>query len=340
LSFVIRWKTGRFLITSVMTATLVLSVLLVSLLAEPASAGSWPGGNGKIALWAGMEPDCEIFVVNPDGSGFRQLTDNDVCDHSPDWSADGRKLAIERYDGNDYEIWVILEDGRDDHRVTDNSVSDYDPAWSPDESKIAFTRYDPVGFDVELWVINADGTGEQQLTNGYTDYDPEWSPDGSTIAFERMGGSIYVINPDGSGLAPVTDGYSPEWLPDGSRIAFDRRGNIYTVKPDGTDEQQVTTGGYYYDPAWSPEGRKIAFEDAHEEGIWVMNADGTGEKMIAQASDPIEDFEEPDWQPTIARPVGGVVTSVNKLQLVAPYLALVGFVGALTVTFAIRRRKP
>jgi TolB protein len=73
------------------------------------------------------------------------------------------------------------------------------PVWSPDGLKIAFeTRLDPgaaalgptryggqcVGCNVEIYVVNADGTGLRRLTrNPAGDGVPAWSPDGQTIAF-------------------------------------------------------------------------------------------------------------------------------------------------------------
>ena len=94
--------------------------------------------------------------------------------------------------------------------------------------------------NAEIYVMNADGTGQTRLTNnGVEDGSLSWSPDGSKIAFRthRDGnGEVYVMNPDGTGLTRLTndaaeDG-SPSWSPDGSKIVFSaqRDGNeeIYT----------------------------------------------------------------------------------------------------------------
>jgi len=67
-----------------------------------------------------------------------------------------------------------------------------------------------------------------------------------------------------------------------------------------------------------------------------MNSDGSGQTQLTfnTANDM-----HPDWQPIIARPVGGVATPVDKLSILAPYLALIGLVGAVTVAFATKRRR-
>lgn len=83
---------------------------------------------------------------------------------------------------------------------------DRQPAWSPNGSKIAFTS-DRDGDD-EIYIMNADGTGEAQLTGSAgQDRRPEWSRDGSKIFFEsnRDGNpEIYIMNADGSEQTNLT----------------------------------------------------------------------------------------------------------------------------------------
>jgi TolB protein len=81
-------------------------------------------------------------------------------------------------------------------------------AWSPDGRQIAFDRsYRPnpetprlrFMYVTEVFVMNADGSGQRRLTFGAR---PLWSPDGRGIAFTRSGrlvGGLYVMNADGSG---------------------------------------------------------------------------------------------------------------------------------------------
>jgi TolB protein len=77
--------------------------------------------------------------------------------------------------------------------------------------------------DNDIWVMNADGTGQEQLTfNSNNDFWPSWSPDGAFIVFEsNMGGNfeIFVINADGTGTPRNLTNYSgasdecPSWSP-------------------------------------------------------------------------------------------------------------------------------
>src|SRR2546429_535910 len=65
---------------------------------------------------------------------------------------------------------------------------------------------------------------------------------------------------------------------------FGRNPQIFTVKPDGSKETQITFGadGHATNPDWSPDGTKIAFQgDATGEiQIYVMNPDGSGRQQL------------------------------------------------------------
>ena len=87
--------------------------------------------SGKIAFQKSDGHDWELYVISPDGTGLRQLTDNLVSDYSPDWSPDGERLAFVR-DGRTklrQEIYVMRADGSEPRRVTNTpSVLTHFPA--------------------------------------------------------------------------------------------------------------------------------------------------------------------------------------------------------------------
>jgi TolB protein len=107
--------------------------------------------------------------------------------------------------------------------VSQSSADDYAPSWSPDGGRLAFYRNlgsfsDP---DVEIFVMNADGSGQSQVTssNGQSFY-PDWSPDGAQIVFQRYYedyADIHVMNADGSGVTNITNSQTdyastvPDW---------------------------------------------------------------------------------------------------------------------------------
>jgi len=174
--------------------------------------------------------------------------------------------------------------------------------------KIAFV-HDVYPGNSEIYVMNADGTNQIQLTDSpQNDYHPAWSPDGTKIAFcsPRDGNwEIYAMHADGSNQTRLTNNAAvdanPSWSPDGTMIAFNsyRDGDweIYVMTPDGSNQTRLTNNAADDDhPSWSPDGTKIAFlsdRDGNRE-IYVMNAGGGGEERVTynSASD-----EEPAWSP-------------------------------------------
>ncbi|MGZ5134563.1 MAG: hypothetical protein ACXWV6_15890 [Chitinophagaceae bacterium] len=163
-------------------------------------------------------------------------------------------------------------------RIT-NVIDSY-PMLSPDGKKICF-QSNRTG-DWEIFVMNADGSGLQQLTHtpGF-DGGPVWSPDGKRIVFpsERdEDPEVYTMDADGSNQKRLTnspgDDSHPHWFADGSRIIFNSArtapdlkapwGNqwheIFSMRTDGSDVKQITsfhTVCTY--PSVSPDGKKIAF---------------------------------------------------------------------------------
>jgi Tol biopolymer transport system component len=156
----------------------------------------------------------------------------------------------------------------------------------------------------ELYVVNADGSEKRLLARSrtYGGSGPAWSPDGKTIAFVGYGAVLFV-NVDGSGQRNVTREWGlddvPVWSPDGKRIAFSSgrdecRGEIYVMNADGSGLRRLTRNGVLDAlPVWSPNGRKIAFVRWSLKGgcggigvdpvagVYVMNADGSGQRRLA-----------------------------------------------------------
>jgi formylglycine-generating enzyme required for sulfatase activity len=162
---------------------------------------------------------------------------------------------------------------------------------------------------LEVYLMNADGSGVRRLTNHpRDDYWATWSPDGRRIAFasDREGDyGIYIMNADGSGLQRLTHNdasdLEPDWSPDGSQIAFmvHRAGQsaIYVMNTDGSDRRKLTDGdGDDWLPRWSPDGSQIAFvsERDGQPEIYIMDADGSNQQRL---TDHDGDDLYPAWSP-------------------------------------------
>lgn len=101
----------------------------------------------------------------------------------PDASPDGEWLTCFSM-GNQRHIFIMRTDGSELRDLTDDTFRHFWPRWSPDGNRIAFSSRRSGNY--ELWMINRDGSGLQQLTRDNASpgahYSP-WSPDGKRIAY-------------------------------------------------------------------------------------------------------------------------------------------------------------
>ena len=127
--------------------------------------------------------DRKIQDAAPDGGDVRTLRDTvGAYDSGPAYSPDGRRIAFESdaldADGTrDTEIYVMDADGGGLVQLTRNGEHDEGPVFSPDGSQIVFTR-GADNADGDIWAMNADGSGERNLTRtpGQRDESPDWQP--------------------------------------------------------------------------------------------------------------------------------------------------------------------
>ncbi len=272
---------------------------------------------GRIAFYSNRSGDNEIYVMNGDGTGLMNLTNNPANDIGPVWSPDGQKIMfLSDRDGN-YEIYVMNADGSNPTNLTNSPENEGDAGtpeamdWSPDGEEIVYIsgRGDTSG---DIYVMNADGSNKTNVTQTPNDRElfPRWTPDGKIAYGIDYGGDgkNHAINPDGTNptlLAGGVPGVFLEWAPDGQKILYvdgptDGRYEIYSTNADGSNRTRLTDSpglkDNNFDPRWSPDGKQIIFmssRDGNDE-LYVMNADGSNQTRLTD--NPAND-DGPMWQP-------------------------------------------
>ena len=203
----------------------------------------------------------EICVINSDGTGEAQVTNNNSYESQPTISKDGKIACV----SNKYENFEIcLANGEDIIRVTNHDNTDTDPAWFPNGNKLLFAREVLRNSnDYQIYSINSDGSGETKfISSAYSDRHASFSPDGNKILLERkISGSrqVFIADKDGKNLKQLTfesfNHYEPKWSPDGKGIVFytDEYGGreLAKISSEGGDLEYVTLNGYNnWEPVW------------------------------------------------------------------------------------------
>lgn len=280
-----------------LAATTSALALLMAFAPVQSAHAAYPGLNGRVFYATTQDGNSEIYSMNSQGGGKRNITNNAASESRPDLSKDGTKMTFTSNRSGNNEVYISDHLGGNPTNITNDSANDADSAISPDGSRIVF-RSNRSG-NPEIYVASIDGTSALNVSNhAADDEDPTWSPDGTKIFFRSARDSnaeIYSVSPNGTGLTNITNTaaneVNPNVSPDGSRIVYAKAVGgtsssfyeIFVASIDGSNPVQVTSNSLQdTQPTWSPDGTKILYERtvSSNGSLYLANPDGTDETLL------------------------------------------------------------
>jgi Tol biopolymer transport system component len=246
-----------------------------------------------------------VFLIRPDGTGARQITDEDAGPQILGWSADGKRVLLtSNYSNQLMEVDVETKKSS----VLEFTQDAYQPSVALRGNRLAYAR---TFQNINIWGTSLDPANHQLhrllVSSTRVQRAPDISPDGKRIVFEsdRSGiQEIWVAGIDGSNPVqlshlnnPLTG--SPRWSPTGHLIAFDSRAGerayVYVVDPDGGIPKRLSTSlNSVSVPTWTRDGNAIYLRstDAGKGEIYKVPLQGADATLIAKGSGSLANAKE------------------------------------------------
>ncbi|HEX3227975.1 MAG TPA: hypothetical protein VHQ95_03365, partial [Pyrinomonadaceae bacterium] len=240
--------------------------------------------DGRILFTSARSGALDIWIMNADGTGARQLTaDTGGANWRPRSTPDGRYIIFTSTRAGKQNIWRMDADGSNPTQLTMGAVEGT-PYLSPDGRWLYYTNYAVSPNAIER--IPFDGGPAIKLPTQYDSSDPVVSPDGKLIAYEhyddRLGWHTALLPADGGAPLKVFDFHAfragVRWTNDGQALLYTdahRPDNIWRQPLAGGPPQQVTHFkedqiGYF---DISPDGKQLAMArgNAYSDVVLITN---------------------------------------------------------------------
>jgi len=212
----------------------------------------------------GLERTSQLFLMRADGTGVRQLTDDEAGSGGPYFSPDGRRLVFVR----SHHLWLLTIATGAERQLTFGKGADNEPVFTPSGKRILFASNRSSGGgrndSSDIWAIGSDGRNPRVLVDeAGSEVSPEISPNGKRIAFVVQQGPYYgygnlrIARSDGHVLRSLDEKPGPEcrpcygnpaWAPDGKHlVATEKSDNVgstalMVMTPDGRHRRQFDSG--------------------------------------------------------------------------------------------------
>ena len=273
--------------------------------------------DGKFIAFSSLRSgNVDIFLIPAAGGAARQVTYNSNSDILCDWSPDGTKLLFYSVrDTHSFALYTMDLHDRSVKRLTNDDEALRFASWSPDGKSVVYTRAGQPwwrawyrGSIAAQTVTEVIGTGKVKtlIKSDAQQFWPLYSADGksffvTTIAAGENTPNLFRATFDGGKMQPVTKHTGdavrfPQIARNGSLLVYLYNGNLYTVKPDGTEDRQarviartdeqvnnqefVTLKSEASEIALSPDGKTLALTLRGD--LWTVSVSGGDAKRLTE----------------------------------------------------------
>lgn len=260
-SSIVAYNNKGILHTIVTDTKAIQNHVFVSMMTNPA----WHPNGKKIAFGY-----LKLHILDLPSQQLISLIDDPIKQWDPSWTFDTKRIVFVNRGGHGGLYQVELENRQYSLFHNSNNGTVHNPSCHPQKLQVVFANENhEVSGQTHIEI--AEATSDWQvdkvwtITSGEHKNDrPAWHPSGEQIAFtsnRTREWNIYTMNADGSNQQRITNNphgdFNPCWSPDGQYIAFDRKDehgqyNIFIMRPDGSDIQQLTTDGGREPDWWMP----------------------------------------------------------------------------------------
>ena len=247
----------------------------------------------------------EVYLMNADGSGLRQLTrDGKVC-IGPRWGPENRLFTYTGYLQGFPDVYQVeLATGKRGVLSRESGLNT-GAVISPDGRKVALILSRDGNPELYVKDMRSGQLTRLTRTDRAAEASPCWSPDGREIAYvSDSPGSpqIYIMSASGGRPRRLSsrgsENVAPDWGPNGLIASSSRIGGRYEIcitHPE-TLQIRVLTGGdaNYEDPSWAPDGRHLACTRtvAYRSAVFLLDTQGDAPRTLT----PMQgDWYAPDW---------------------------------------------
>ncbi len=249
-----------------------------------------PDGNSIAYVSYDSNRNQQIFTINLDGTGKKQVTNDTIKKWSVEWFED--EISFLSYDTDGLEkVFLIKPDGSGRRKLFDDKISqgrapeDEAPfpggaSYSTVRKTVLFTSFDSMNNE-KIYEVNINGTGKRQvISDEFRQWNPRWNPDGNMFVYISYDSKyiyqFFTANYDGTGKTQITfddiKKSDPDWGPGGILyVSYETRNSIgekiFFINPDGSGKKLLVSDGFRQrNPRWSSDGSKIVYEDITTRG--------------------------------------------------------------------------